>query len=131
MEKQGKGVLDCGSNKSVAGYKWMNEFLLTLTDETKNCVIEEKSNAVFRFGDGAECKSTKKLTVQFTVTIGKSEYTIPVEVVTAEIPLLIGKNTMKEIGMHLNFQTDTATVGGEKIPLSCTTSDHYCLSLNH
>ena len=74
----------------------MNEFLTTVSSADKHMIKEEESNAKFRFGDGVESISTKKLTIH--VKIGSRKYCLAVEVVKNEIPLLISKPVMKKLG---------------------------------
>ena len=128
MEALGKGVLDCGCTKTVSGEIWIEEYLNTLSEEDRSAVKEGDSNATFRFGDGVECKGTRSLTVP--VKIGKIRYMMSIEVVHADIPLLISKSAMKQMGMNLNFVTDIVTIHGEEIKLACTSSGHYCIPLH-
>ena len=65
-EAFGKGILDCGATWTVAGDIWLNEFIESLTTQDKEKVKEEKSQALFRFGDGGQC-SMKKVTVPIKI----------------------------------------------------------------
>ena len=51
IESLGKGVLDCGCTRTVAGELWMKEFLSTLSPKDAELVKEEERNSMFRFGD--------------------------------------------------------------------------------
>jgi len=129
IESLGKGVLDCGCTRTVAGEIWMTQFLDSMLPSDKTDVkIDYESPTVFRFGDGKECKSLRR--VVMPVYIGGRRQQLEVEVVDAEIPLLVSKDTMKNIGMQLDFEHDTAVIDGEEIQLACTTSGHYCMPLN-
>ena len=129
IEALGKGLLDSGCSKTVAGIIWYMEYLNTLTKEEREKVKEVESRAVFRFGDGVETKSMKRVTVP--VYIGRQKFIIDIEVVENEIPLLISKGAMKQMGMKLDFENDVAIIRGEKLKLLCTSSGHYCcLPLN-
>ena len=56
---------------------------------------------------------------------------LDVEVVNNDIPLLISKGAMKQMGLTLDFSTDTVTLSnGKVIKLMCTSSGHYCLPLS-
>ena len=83
----------------------------------------------FGFGDGVETQSVMCASVP--VFIGKQRFVMDMEVVPNEIPLLISKGAMKQMGMQLDFLRDTAIIKGEEIRLICTTTGHYCLPMNH
>ena len=53
-----------------------------------------------------------------------------VSVVENDIPLLISKKDMKKIKMQLNFTNDTVNIHGKVLNLRCTSSGHYCISVN-
>ena len=53
----GKTILDTGCVRTVAGRKWMNEFLRSLSKKTQQNVNVEKSDKIFRFGGGEQRKS--------------------------------------------------------------------------
>ena len=125
-ETLGKGLLDSGCSKTVAGEVWLQEYLYTLPKGTN--VIEEKSNALFRFGDGSECRGLKCVTLP--VTIGDYKCSLRVDIVPNDIPLLISKDTMKRLGMKIDFSDDSVTLHKKKIKLTCTKSGHYCIPIN-
>ena len=127
VESLGKGLLDSGCTKTVAGEIWLKEYLSTLSNSDNCQVKEQTSNAVFRFGDGVESKSLKRVTIP--VWIGTKEVMMDVEVVSNEIPLLLSKAAMKQMEMKLDFVSDIAVVGGQKVPLVCNSLGHYCIQL--
>jgi len=131
MEALGKGVLDCGCTRTVAGEFWMKEFLSTLSADDAELVEEESSTAMFRFGDGGECKSLKRMVIP--IKIGSANHLMRVEVVSNEIPLLISKAAMKSLGVsesNLDLKNDKWLIDGEEVRLHCTTSGHYCVPVN-
>lgn len=123
IETFGKAILDSACTKTVAGSEWIQEFLATLSKEEMNSVLEQESKASYLFGDGAENRSTKCLTLP--VWIGQDAKRIDVEVVKNRIPLLFSKATMKEMGMKVDFSRDIAFVGGKQYSLGCTSMGHY------
>ena len=127
MEALGFGLLDCGCTKTVSGEFWIKEYLNNLPEEDKKNVQEERSDSRFRFGDGHECKSMKRLIIP--VRIGKKKYLLRVEVVKEEIPLLLSKPSMKSLKMNLDLENDLVVIDNEVIKLTCTTSGHYRLPL--
>ena len=128
QESLGKGLLDCGCVKTVAGEVWIIEFLNTLPRSEMDKIKHSASKAKFRFGDSVEVDSVKELVIP--VVIAGVHRVMKVDVVQCEIPLLIGVQTMKRMGLILNCENDTANVFGKTIELNCTTSGHYCLPVN-
>ena len=126
-ESFGKGILDSGCTKTVSGQVWIDEYLSTLPESDRNMVIEEDVGSTYRFGDGVEVRAIKNVIIP--VTIGNQRYKLSVDVVKNSIPLFISRNTMKSLGMKLDFSTDTAVLNKERIDLHCTTTGHYCLPL--
>ena len=110
VEALGKGLLDSGCSKTVAGQVWYEEYLHTLSEEDRKKVIEVKSKSIFRFGDGVETKSLKCVSVP--VFIGKKQLVLDMEIVPNQIPLLISKGAMKQLGMQLDFAKDIALIKG-------------------
>ena len=131
IESLGKGVLDCGCTRTVAGEFWMREFLTTLSPQDSKLVKREQSNSMFRFGDGGECKSMRRMIIP--IQIGTKNYFLRVEVVENEIPLLLSKSTMKGLGKsqsNLDLKSDKWIIDDEEISLHCTESGHYCIPVN-
>ena len=126
-ETFGKGLLDSGCSKTVAGAVWVEEFIKTLSLTDVNGITEKTSTSVFRFGDGIETKSLKTVTIP--VYIGAERVLMDVDVVEHDIPLLISKGAMKQLNMQLDFKHDVVTVGKQKLKLDCTSTGHYCLAL--
>ena len=95
----------------------------------KTDVREKATKSVFRFGDGIEAKGIKCVTVP--IVVGPKKLLIDIDVVNNDIPLLISKGAMKQMGMKLDFSRDTATVDGHEIKLYCTSTGHYCLPITN
>lgn len=128
-ESLGKGVLDSACTRTVAGATWMDEFLGTLSPSEKDMVKENFSEALFRFGDGVECKSLKQLTIPVNIG-GMVKRMMKVEIVPTEVPLLISNKTMKRMGMKLDFANDTVYFKGKKLKLATTSTGHYCMPIS-
>ena len=129
LESLGKGVLDSGCSKTVAGMLWLKEFINTLSASEIDKVKESPSKSTFRFGDGIEAPSVKRVTIP--IVVGDYDMSIDVEIVNNEIPLLVSKGAMKQMKLSLDFDKDTVTLAnGKKIKLTCTSSGHYCLPLS-
>ena len=61
--------------------------------------------------------------------IGEKKLTISVEIVKAEIPLLIGANSMETAGAKLDFEIYCATFFGEEVKMTRVGTGHVCIDL--
>ena len=52
------------------------------------------------------------------------------DVIDAELPLLLGKDTMKKAETEINLHKDKVTMLGCEQPLSYTASGHYTVALS-
>ena len=120
-------LLDSGASKSVCGKKWLDVYVDSLSDVEKKKVISQRSDSVFRFGDGNKVQSSRTVTIP--ACLGSHDISISTDVIDKNIPLLLSKKAMKDVGMNLNFEKDTVTVFGDDIKLRCTSSGHYSLPL--
>ena len=126
-ETLGSAVLDRGASSTVCGRKWYKCFLETLTDAQKKKIVKIKGVRTFKFGDGNKLNSLYK--VILPCVIADIEVSIITDVVNSDIPLLLSKDAMKKAGTCLNFEDDTVTMLKKKIPLSCTSSEHYYIPI--
>ena len=126
----GYGVLDTACTRTVTGEKWLSEFVSTLTEEEAGMIEKSRkvSNAIFKFGDGVEQKSKGQVVIP--TLIGNRKVNIEVDVVECDIPLLIGKPSMKRLKMVIDFVNNKATALGQIIKLRTTKSGHYCIPLS-
>ena len=77
----------------------------------------------FKFSDGNKLNSLYKVTRP--CIIADIEVSIVTDVVDADIPLLLSKDSMKRARICLNFENDSIMMFKKKIPLRCTSSGHY------
>ena len=129
LETLGKGILDSACTKTVAGEKWLDEFVAILPDSEKRGVVDSEtgSKSKFRFGDGVESCGIKS--VKLPVKIGMNRLYLNVDVVSNEIPLLISKPDMSAIGMNIDFGKHQAMIGDEVLELGCNSAGHYVIPL--
>ena len=120
-------VLDCGATKTVAGQTWVDHYLMCLSDDDKKMVQIHEANTAFRFGDGNQVISDKK--VIFPAVIGNRSVFISADVIQKDIPLLFSRESMKRAQMKLDFSKDTVNMCGEVIQLTSTKSGHYTIPL--
>ena len=77
----------------------------------------------FKFSDGNKLNSLYKVTLSCIIT--DIEVSIVTDVVDADIPLLLSKDSMKRARICLNFENDSIMMFKKKIPLRCTSSWHH------
>ena len=127
VESLARGILDSACTKTVAGRTWTEEFLSLLSEDERTMALKSKKtgSSLYRFGDGQETRSKHEITVPMTIC-GK-RIQIVVDVVENDIPLLISRPTMTQLGMVLNTADHTVTVAGEKFNLEFNRSGHYII----
>ena len=121
-------LLDCGASKTVCGQEWFNQYKQTLSPETKEKIITNESNNIYRFGDGRKITASENVTIP--ATIGNIDITINADIVDNDIPLLLSRPSMKKANMILDFEKDTITAFGKDIPLITTSSGHYAIAIS-
>lgn len=92
-------------------------------------IKDEKSTRPFRFGDGKNVQSTRKVTIP--AKIGQTRCKIETEVVPADIPMLLSKTSLKRASAVLDIAQDKATVFDQPVKLELTSSGHYCVNLRN
>ncbi|CAF2215355.1 unnamed protein product [Rotaria magnacalcarata] len=124
-ETLGMAILDSGCSRSVCGELWLQCYLDALTDEDKGKVVTVPSKSVFKFGDGERLTSLKRM--KLPSEISGVKIFIETDVIDSDIPLLLSRSAMKKANTKLDFTQDSAVMLGKVIPLSCTSSGHYCI----
>lgn len=127
-ESRNSAVLDSGCSSTVAGRTWIECFIQSLSDDEREKVERKSSNKSFKFGGGETKPSLEQ--VIFPCSMAGKDIFISTDVVDSDIPLLLSKNAMKQAGIKLDLEQDTANIWGNEIALECTTSGHYCVPLN-
>ena len=128
-ETIGCAVLDTGCNVNVCGTKWLEEYEDVLDERDRKLVKEGKTERYFRFGDGKSVKALKR--VWIPGYIGKEKIRIGTEVIESDIPLLLSKTFMKEMGMIIDLVDDRIYWRkGEIKDLKITSTGHYAIAIN-
>ena len=128
VEAKNCAALDSCCTGVVCGEQWLKTFLASLEPEDKKKIIgPEKSSCVFKFGNQQQLTSLAKYRVP--VQIGDKHMMLSTEVIKSDIPMLLSKQSMKDMGMVLDFMKDTAEIDGKIINLSETSSGHYIIPL--
>lgn len=126
-ESMNAAVLDSACSSTVAGQKWMDCYLDTLSRAELSQVHKQASDTIFKFGGGTKLKSKGSIT--FPCEMAGVKCKITSDIVDSDIPLLLGKPAMKTAKVTLDLENDRATIFGKSIDLQCTSSGHYCVPL--
>lgn len=80
---------------TVCGEKWLENYMEELSQEQVNQMLrtETPSCRPFQFGGGNVVNSTRK--VKLPAKTGKTKCSVEAEVVSADIPLLLSKTSLK------------------------------------
>ena len=127
IESLGSAIIDTACTRTVCGEKWLNHFISQLSNSDKQKISTFPSKKNFKFGDGRTVCSSK--TVKFPAKIGDRKCNISTEVVNADIPLLLSKESLQKAGTILDLKRDKAEMFNKDIPLELTSSGHYCISV--
>ena len=120
-------VIDCGASKTCSGSVWWDNYTSCLSEEEQKMLKYSPSNRTFKFGDGRKYQSLTS--VIFPVTIGGKSASISADIVSANIPLLLSRESLKTANTKINFSSDYAEILGEKVHLVTTKSGHYALPI--
>ena len=126
-ETHSQAVIDTGCPTPVCGDKWLYHYLEPMTNKEKENIKVEKSDALFRFGDSPAMRSTKK--IYLPLSICDQEMYLPIDVVEADIPLLLSKDVLIRSKAKLDFGKETIQIYDIKQPMMCTTSGHYAIPI--
>ena len=126
-ETIGMAVVDSGCSKTVAGKQWFELYKDTMEKETLENLKILPSQQMFKFGEGKSVKSEGK--VKLPALIGSKKVTIETEIIKANIPMLLSKESMKTACTVINFNTDQIEMLGETHNLISTSSGHYAIPL--
>ena len=125
----GMAILDSGCNITVCGKGWLEAYLDCLSKEDKHKVKVEKSQVNFKFGDNKPDKSEKKY--RLPAIIHGKQVSIETQVVEAEIPLLLSRQSMKKANMVIDYKNDTVQAFGVMKKINFTESGHYGIKLGN
>ena len=113
----------------MCGQKWFTAYCDTMTDDQRFHLEQnsKESSAIFRFGDSSPIGSQKL--VHLPVTIKNKNIYLPTEVVEADIPLLVSKQTLEDGKAILDCGGRTISIYGVKQPLIITSSGHHAIPI--
>lgn len=65
--------------------------------------------------------------VRLLAKIGQNKCNTETEVVQVDMPLLLSKSSLKNIGALLDMENDRVVMFKQPVPLELTSSGHYCV----
>ena len=126
-EAKDRGVLDSACSRTVAGAEWLQRYLRKLKDYDEDSIPREEGDTQFQFGGGEMRKSIMR--IGLPCLVGDVKVTLFTEVVDAEIPLLIGTNSLEKAKAKLDFGLHRATLFETEVEMFRVGSGHFCIEL--
>ena len=121
-------VLDSGYSSNVCGKLWLDNYLKTLDQEDRDEIYYSSGKKLFTFGCGTQLKSKGECIIP--AFIADRRVKIKTDVVDSEIPLLLSRNEMKNLGAKIDLKNDRAEIFGKTVLINVAHSGHYSLSIN-
>ena len=107
--------------RTVAGLRWIERHVALLRQRGESVFTVDEARP-FRFGGGPRISSTHAVIMPIQLEGSKRAATIRVSVVDQEIPLLLSKAVLKQMGMVMDLERGTVEFNNlhTKVPLSET-----------
>lgn len=121
-------VLDSACSSTVCGQTWLKSYIDSLNKTDRAKIVNRDGQRVFKFGGGTKLKSEGEY--ELPVHIVGKPVTIKTDVVNSDIPLLLSRTAMKNAGVKMNLENDTAVILGKEVALNLTASGHYCIPID-
>ena len=123
-----RGVIDSACSKTVAGVEFILRYISKLPTPMRDMINKGvPSKTLYQFGSGEQRHSLVRLPLP--CWIGNLELNIETEVVDADIPLLIGANSLLKSKARIDFGNMKATFFETEVRLMKVGSGHFCISL--
>ena len=121
-------AMDTCCTANVAGKKWTDIFIRSMTDNMKTRLEGPfKSDTAFKFGNQGELSSIGFY--RLPVKIGGENYKIEVDIIDSDIPLLLSKNEMRKLGIGIDMKRDKVTINDKPLVVNTTSAGHYIIDL--
>lgn len=126
-ESVGCALIDTACTKTVCGQRWFADYINILNTNKIKYIGDITSHTSFKFGDSEAIYS--KFKAILPIVIGKVKCKILTDVVDANIPLLLSKESLKRANTILNLNTDKAQMFRQPIQLLKSDSGHYYIDI--
>ena len=125
-EARGAAGLDSACSKTIMGMAWYEDYKSRLIQKFRNQIQGPvSSNTRIVFGGGGSKNSMGRYRIPLELHGGICK--VVVEMVDANIPLMLSRATMSEARMKLDFQFHTTTVLGATRAMEETTTGHVII----
>ena len=125
-ETVNKALLDTGASSTVCGQNWLKVYEDSLSLEETELITTESCETAFRFGDG-DMIATELVTIPVKM-FGKRIF-LKTHVIDSEIPLLLSRHTMNELGFVIDMKQKRVFALGGVEPILDTQSGHLVVSI--
>ena len=126
-ETVNKALLDTGASSTVCGKKWLNVFEESLTPQERDEIQTIPCEKSFRFGDGDSVVANLKK--RLPISMCGQEITLDVHVVDNDVPLLLSRETMKNMKMKIDNEHDKIYALGGESDLIITKTGHMVIPI--
>ena len=97
-------VIDAACSRTVAGKQWFYNYLKHLDGNSLNNEKIISSKVPFKFGDNRKLYPTMKAIIP--AQIAQTNCSIEVEIINADIPLLLSKSSLQKADSVLDLKND-------------------------
>ena len=128
-ETTNQALLDTGACATVCGKEWMQVFEDSLTVSEQSLIDTESCQRFFKFGDGKAVES--KVQKVIPLMICDKEMFVRTYIVDNDIPLLLSRQTMSNMGMVIDLENMLVKVrdSNEHQIIEMTKSGHIVLAI--
>ena len=123
----GSALLDSGCPTTVCGSLWLKVYIDSLSAKQKQLIEVSPCHKKYKFGNGKEVQAVE--TAIIPVFFGKIKSFLTMDVIPVLLPLLLSKSSLQRGKAEINFENNTLTILGQKLPLHETKSGHLLVSL--
>ena len=108
VDAQNCAAIDSACISTVCGRHWLNAYLKSLDSEDRDKIYQTGGVKMFRFGEITQLNSEVEYSIP-AVIAGK-HVTIKTDVVNSDIPLLLSRTAMKNVGVRMDLEHDRAEI---------------------
>ena len=120
-------VIDAVCSRTVAGKQWFYNYLKHVDDNSLNNVKIISSNVPFKFGDNRKLYPAMKATIP--AQIAQTNCSIEVEIIDADIPLLLSKSSLQKADSVLDLKNDKVKMFNKNVDFQLSSNGHYAVNI--
>lgn len=127
-EETNIALIDSACPTTVAGIEWVKNFIASMPEPKKQMIKMEDSSRVYKFGGGERRQSRGTVILPCTLD-DKLDVAIKVEMIEADLPLLLGNTTLKKGLAVLHIGDSKLELLGKMLDIKETKSGHYSVMI--